>query len=420
MGFWIIITLLAVLVLALLTLALLRGRPGLEPSAAYDMRIYRDQLKEVDRDLARGVIAPGDAERVRTEVSRRILTADSEMSQGATGPGQTGAPTWAALVILTLCLLGGSLWLYRDLGAPGYGDLAQSTRIALAEEARRVRPPQAEAEASLPPSPQTEPLGEDYIALVERLRETVAERPDDLQGQTLLARNEAILGNYAAAYRAQGEVVRLKGSDATSGDWADYADMMILAAGGYVSPEAEVALKQALERDPRDGPARYYWGLMLAQTGRPDLAFNTWRRLLRESRPNAPWVPPIRAQIEQIAERAGTDYTLPPLAAQAPPTPQPDEAPLAGPSAEDVEAAGEMSAEDRAEMIRNMVDGLSERLATEGGTPAEWARLIGALGVLGDTDRARAIWQEAQQVFAQTPDALATVTAAAQRVGLTE
>ena len=73
----------------------------------------------------------------------------------------------------------------------------------------------------------------------------------------------------------------------------------------------------------------------------------------------------------------------------------------------------------RQAMIRGMVDGLAERLATEGGPAEDWARLIRALGVLGDTDRARAIWDEARTVFADTPG-LPTVQAAAEAAGLNE
>ena len=54
MTFWIIVSLLALAVAALLVLALLGGRTGAEPAAAYDLRVYRDQLKDVERDLARG------------------------------------------------------------------------------------------------------------------------------------------------------------------------------------------------------------------------------------------------------------------------------------------------------------------------------------------------------------------------------
>jgi cytochrome c-type biogenesis protein CcmH len=92
---------------------------------------------------------------------------------------------------------------------------------------------------------------------------------------------------------------------------------------------------------------------------------------------------------------------------------------LSGPTAEDMQAAAEMTAEDRAAMIRNMVAQLSDRLATEGGTPEEWGRLIAAYGVLGDTDQARTIWAEAQQVFAGNDAALAAVDAGARRAGLT-
>jgi cytochrome c-type biogenesis protein CcmH len=79
-----------------------------------------------------------------------------------------------------------------------------------------------------------------------------------------------------------------------------------------------------------------------------------------------------------------------------------------------------MSGEDRQDMIRGMVARLSDRLATDGGTPQEWARLINALGVLGDLDQARAIYANAQQVFADTPDSMAPITAAAQQVGIAE
>jgi len=396
-------------VVALLVLALLRGKVDGEPVAAYDMRVYRDQLKEVERDLARGVIAEADADRVRTEVSRRILATDATLQRDSDDTGQSRTVSIIVSMLLLAGLVGGSLLIYQRLGAPGYGDLSQASRINMAEDARRDRPLQAQAEASLPPLPAPE-VSARYLELIEQLRATVAKRPDDLQGHTLLAQNEAALGNFVAAYQAQANVLRIRGQAAEAGEYSDYADMMILAAGGYVSPEAEAALARALELDPRNGPARYYWGLMRSQTGRPDLTFRIWDRLLRESRNDAPWVPPIREQIEGIAERAGVDYTLPPVAPPAPP--------MRGPDAEDVEAASTMTPEERMAMIRSMVDGLSERLATEGGSPREWARLISALAVLDETDRARAIYDEAEQVFADDDDALDLLRDAAGSAGL--
>ena len=91
-----------------------------------------------------------------------------------------------------------------------------------------------------------------------------------------------------------------------------------------------------------------------------------------------------------------------------------------GPTSGDIEAAANMSAEDRNQIIRGMVQNLSDRLASDGGSPEEWARLIAAYGVLGETDQARAIWTEAQQVFAEKPDVLARIRTGAVRAGLAE
>jgi cytochrome c-type biogenesis protein CcmH len=189
-----------------------------------------------------------------------------------------------------------------------------------------------------------------------------------------------------------------------AGDGEDgIAEMMILAAGGYVSPEAETALARGLELEPRNGTARYYAGLMYAQQGRADLAFPIWRNLLAESRADAPWVEPIRMQIEEVAALAGERVTLADLPQPGPPR---------GPTDADIEAASDMPEADRAAMIEGMVSGLAQRLASEGGPPEDWARLITAFGVLGRTEQAQAVYEEALGVFAEDAAALAQIEAA--------
>jgi cytochrome c-type biogenesis protein CcmH len=389
MLFWIVAAGLALAVTGLIALALLRAQDAEAELERFDIRIYRDQLSAVDKDLARGLVGEEEAERLRTEIKRRILEADRASAD--TGP--TGrAPKSATLVIAALsgvAVLGGSLWLYTVIGAPAYPDMPLVARLDEAAERRATRPTQAQAEASLPAAPDPS-ASADFLELMDRLRATVAERPSDLDGHRLLARNEAGLGNFAAAHAAQKRVIEILGPAATARDWADYGDLMVLAAGGYVSPEAERAFEEALARDPGNGTARYYLGSMQLQIGRPDLAFRIWQAQLREGPPDAPWIGPIRAQIEQAAARAGIDYRLPPA---------PDGAAPAGPSAADMEAAEGMSPAERMQMIEGMVSGLSERLATTGGPPEDWARLIRAYGVLGRREQAAAIWAEAQQVF---------------------
>ncbi len=408
MIFWIIILAMALVTAGLLMLGFRRGNRAAEPAAAYDLRVYRDQLAEVDRDLARGVLDEQDAERVRTEISRRILAADAALTE-ETGGRKATRDNLEWMAVPAFVLVAGSAFLYLQLGAPGYGDLSLKDRIAAAQTLRETRPSQDSAEASIDPASLPRPAepDEQYAGLVDKLREVVAERPDDTRGLRLLAASERNLGNYAAAHRAFFRYVELRGADATAEEYADLADLMVLAAGGYVSPEAETVLEQALARDPNNGPARYYWGLMLAQTGRPDQAFRIWDGLLRQSTAEAPWVPPITAQIGELSRRAGvSNYSMPEPSGER------------GPSAADVEAAGQMSSADRLQMIEGMVSGLSDRLATEGGSVDEWAQLITALGVLGRSTDARSVYEEARARFSDQPGALDRIDAAGERAGI--
>ena len=402
--FWIVAVGLAAFVTATLALALVRRAPDARPPAAYDLDVYRDQLREVERDVARNVLSEADAERVRTEVSRRILAADAALQAGTGAAGQSIGAMLAA--VLVAVLIGGSFGVYMQLGAPGYGDLALADRMALAESLRAERPSQAQAEASVEPRAPVSDIAPDDVPLVQQLREAVAQRPDDLEGHTLLAHFEGRLGNFAAAHAAKARVIELKGDAVTTRDLAEYADLLVLAAGNYVSPEAEAVLEQVLARDPSDGAARYYFGLLMLQTGRPDRSLQVWDQLLREGPPDAPWIGAITAQIENTAMRAGVNYALPAIGTGR------------GPSQDQIDAAQDLSPAERMQMIEGMVSGLGERLATEGGPVEDWAQLISALGVLGRMNEAAAILANARDAFGNDPAAADVLARVADRVGL--
>lgn len=383
MAFWIVAGAMAVAVLAALGLGLRRGG-GAMSSAAFDRQVYLGQLRDIARDAARGVIPAGEAERLRAEVGRRLLTAD----RAATVPEVSARGPAAVAVGLATLACGGAVAGYLWLGAPGYGDVPRAGRIAAAEALRAARPSQEAAETAQPAAPAPGADAE-FLALMQTLRQKLAERPDDLQGHILLAENEAALGNFAAARKAQGEVIRLKGDAATADDLVQLARWMIAAAGGQISPEAETVLGEALRRD-RDAPeALFMMGLSALRTGRPDLGFRYWRRFSEVAPADHPWRAQVLADLGSVAAAAGADWT------PAPDVPD-------------------------ADAIRGMVEGLAARLAAEGGSAEEWAQLVRALGVLGETDRARAIWTEAQGVFADRPDDLALVKAAAEGAGVVE
>lgn len=395
--FWAIAAALTVVVAVILVQALRRGTVGADSHP--DLKVYRDQLAEVDRDMARGTLAAEEGQRLRVEVSRRLLEADRAL-QKAAAPGARGSLIWAGVVVVVL--MGAALMLYYRIGAPGYPDLPLSLRLEIADENYKSRPDQATAVAATTPAPAPEPSPE-FAALMEKLRAAVAARPDDTKGLELLARNETGLGNYAAALAAQTKLIERLGDAASADQRLMMANILIAQAGGYVSPEAEGWIVQTLERAPKHPMARYLSGLMFAQVGRPDRAFALWQPLLDEGPADAPWQEAVRADIQAVADQAGIKFSLPGTK---------------GPSMADMAAAGEMSAEDRQAMIEGMVGQLEGRLLSEGGAVEEWVKLMGALGVLGQPERAKAALAAAEKALAADPAGLAQVRAATEGAGV--
>jgi cytochrome c-type biogenesis protein CcmH len=403
--FWGIAGAIALVVAFVLVRALRRSND--DAATSFDQQVYRDQLAEIERDQARGMIAGDEAKRLRSEVARRLLAADRlEGPTGATQTGPNSALIWGMMAVILATGFAG----YVYLGQPGYDDLPLDKRVQIAEERRSTRPAQDALEAALPPRPPLEAIDPAFLALVEKLRAAVANRPDDLQGQQLLARNEANVGNLTAAYKAQEKVIAIKGKDATDADILTQATLMIQAADGQVSPQAEALLDGVLTRDANNDTALFFTGIVNMQVGRYDLAFRYWKHLMDVAPADSPWVSEVRSRIEALAEVAGVRYSLP----DAPAMPG-----LKGPSADDVAAAQDMSPEDRQAMIRTMVEGLNDRLATEGGSAEEWARLITALANLGEKDRAIAIYAEAQKKFEGRTVELSGLKEAAVQAGIT-
>jgi cytochrome c-type biogenesis protein CcmH len=236
--------------------------------------------------------------------------------------------------------------------------------------------------AELPPPAEVDPQ---YADLVARLEQTVSQRPDDAEGHRLLANSLMQLGRFAEAWRAYDRVIELSGGAAGAQVHAAKAEGMILAAGGYVSPEAADEIAAALERDPTLPIARYYAGLALRQADRIDDAIAMWEGLRRDSPPDAPYLEWIDMMLaDATAER---------------------DAPSPGPGQAEIEVAGQLTPEERAEMVEGMVARLEERLTAEGGTAEEWVRLIRSFVQLERPEEAARAYRLAAEALASDPSA---------------
>ncbi len=397
MTFWIICCLLTVAVTAMIVVPMFRP-PQIEAEDP-QIALYKAQLAEVDRDVARDVVAPEDAERAKAEIARRLIATANQSHAVSESP--ITRPVAAVTALAVVGLAGVTYW---SLGAPGYADLPLKTRIALGDEARENRPSQQEAEAA---APQLDPpdVPEDYLVSVEQLRTLVPLRPDDLRGWELLAFHESQLRDYAAAAAAQARVIAIKADAATVDDLVRHADLLVAAADGFISPETEVVVREILRVNPQSIPGRYYLGALFDQTDRPDRALQLWRSILEAGAGETFHLAMARRQVEMTAARAGITYT----------PPDPQELAM-----EDVLASQDLDDDARAEMISGMIASLADRLATQGGPVTQWARLIVAYGVVGRTDDAKDILAEARGVFGASQEALAVLDEAAMRAGLSQ
>ncbi len=126
---------------------LITGRSGTEARGARDARLYRDQLDEIERDLARGTISAGEAEGARAEVSRRLIAAVGR-AEAAVDLGP--APRRHSRLLAGIALIGApalAVAIYLANGMPGQPDLPLAERAAIeaAQAEFAPRPSQAEA-----------------------------------------------------------------------------------------------------------------------------------------------------------------------------------------------------------------------------------------------------------------------------------
>lgn len=394
---------------------LIAGRGEADSRDARDATVFRDQLAEVERDLARGTITPDEAEGARVEVSRRLIAADQRARhRGATGQ----APQGRSGLVAGLALVGTpalAAALYLGLGEPGVPDQPLASRPAALAGAGGVvapRPDQAEAEAAMAgqQQPPSEPDPE-YAAMAKQLEATLADRPNDVQGHKLLANTLMNLGRYAEAWRTYDKVIELSGGTVDADTRGAKAEGMILAAGGYVSPEAEAEIARALQLDPSLPIARYYGGLALGQAGRLDEAIAMWQALRRDSPPDAPYLPWLdRMMADAMQARGGAGGGTGGAGGAG--------AAIPGPSTEDIAAAEQLTPEQRAEMVNGMVARLDDRLTRQGGTAQEWVQLIASYATLGRAEEARDAYDRA--LAALDGAGAETVRAQAARLGVAD
>ncbi|WP_432444287.1 c-type cytochrome biogenesis protein CcmI [Rhizobium leguminosarum] len=355
MLFWILIAALTAALAVILLYPLLRGAKAAENIRAGEAAVYRDQLRELDRDLDGGLITPEEADYARAEIGRRLIAVSADEPAETLKPARHHRFT-EAFVLLVLPVLG--LCLYLTTGRP---DLPSQPL-----EARLENP------------------GNDVAVLITKAERHLAEKPDDGKGWDVLAPIYFRTMRVNDAQLAYRNAIRLLGPSPVRLD--GLAETLMAVSDGVVTEEARQVLEQSLTLEPDNPRARFYIALSMEQAGRPDEARQAFEALAKQSPADAPWLPLVN---EHIAMNGGAKAGANPAAPGADPAaPGADPAAPGNPTQQDVAAAETMNAGDRQQMIRGMVESLDAKLSEDPNNFEGWMRLVRSYAVLNDKDRA--------------------------------
>jgi cytochrome c-type biogenesis protein CcmH len=329
--------------------------------------VYKDQLAEIDRDLAAGLIGASEGAAARVEIGRRLLAAVDSQPDRPIASNIRLRRSAAVMAMAGLPIV--AVALYLPLGSPRLGDFPL---------AQRARAPDV-----------AQPLDN----LVAQVEQHLEQNPTDGRGWNVLAPVLVRLGRYDEAVRAYQNSIAYNGEN--SQRRADLGEAMAAAAGGVVTVQARAEFERAIALNADDVKASYFLGLAAEQDGRAAEAASIWRAMLAKAPADAPWRPLVQAALARVGG-----------------------SPAPGPSEEAVAAAKDMSEADRGAMIRGMVERLATRLKQNGDDVEGWLRLVRAYMVMGDRDKARGALTDARQAVGNDAERLRQLNDGLKNLGL--
>ncbi|WP_457330004.1 c-type cytochrome biogenesis protein CcmI [Rhizobacter sp. P5_C2] len=237
--------------------------------------VYRDQLAELDRDLAAGTIGSADHEQARGELQKRLL-ADAGVAEPLIAPRASGRSTVVALA-LALPVLAAGLYAWR--GNPA-----------------ALNPPP-------PPAQRGDVTQQQIEQMIATIEARVAKNPNDSKAWMVLARSYRAMGRPADSAKAFGHV----GSELLDRDpvmLTEYADVLATVANGDLQGKPLKLVQQALAVDPNNAMALSMSATAAYQRQDMKTAAAQWQQLLPMLPPESDYAKFIVQTLAEI--RGGT------------------------------------------------------------------------------------------------------------------
>src|SRR5438552_13801894 len=227
MTLWFVFALMTVAAIFAVLWPLSRGASA--PAGGSEEAVYRDQLAEIDRDVAAGLIGVSEAEAARVEIGRRLLAA-ADVQRDLPARSNLSLRRASAIVALVGLPIA-AVTFYLALGSPRLGDFPLASRTRTAD------------------------VNQPFDNMVAQVEAHLEKNPTDGRGWTVLAPVLARLGRYDEAVRAYRNSISYNGENAERR--SDLGEAVAAAAGGVVTSEAKVEFERAVARNAAEPRANY-------------------------------------------------------------------------------------------------------------------------------------------------------------------
>jgi len=258
-------------------------------AADYDLEVYRDQLRELDHDVDRGVVDTADAEAARNEIRQRALTAEQSKPADDAVRRPLSRVT-IALIAASVPVF--SVALYAILGRP---ELADQRNLTVQQQRRGPSAADMKAAASLTPEQRREMIK----GMVGRLAERLKENPKDLAGWLRLGRARSVLKQHQAAADAYGKAAGLAPKNVRVLTLYTMAVLRTRKNDAKLDPGLVALMKRLYDLEPRHPLALYYLGRNAFDLGDAEAGRDYWRRLLPLIKDRPAFAARIRKRLEQ-------------------------------------------------------------------------------------------------------------------------
>ncbi|MDD3328663.1 MAG: c-type cytochrome biogenesis protein CcmI [Zoogloea sp.] len=277
-AFWISSGLLTLLVLAVLCWPLLRRHGGAGASRkAINTAIYRDQLAELERDLASGVLSQADYGSARDELERRVLEDVAADATTAAPASPRRLPRTALALAVTLPLA--AVVLYVVLGTPAALDPA-------AREGQQASAAEIEK-------------------MVDALAAKLEKDPGNLEGWAMLGRSYMVTGRFADAAKAFDKAGAAM--EASSEMMLQVAELSAELNQGRVEGRGRELLQRVLKAEPQNPQALVLAGTDAFFRSNFADAVRHWEAVLAMLPPDSPDARNLAAGIEKARSQLGAD-----------------------------------------------------------------------------------------------------------------